>query len=183
MQAEKETSGIPTTIYYPSDFCAVFTTNSTLRSAACYFSLWLSGKLVFTNTFFSSVLRGHMDHDSASKWNHWLNCFLKKPQVCSRICVCVCVFGCGPWASGSQAASSPALLWFPATTLIMLSLSTARCSAAARPASLTGLVGNNLVISNYSFISTAAPFTQRVHLCWNFYGHFESQSADQSKRH
>lgn len=49
---KKETSGIPTTIYYPSDFCAVFTTNSTLRSAACYFSLWLSGRLVFTNTFF-----------------------------------------------------------------------------------------------------------------------------------
>lgn len=66
---KKETSAIPTTIYYPSDFCAVFTTNATLHLAACYFSLWLSGKLEFTNTF-SSVLRGHMNHDSASKWNH-----------------------------------------------------------------------------------------------------------------
>lgn len=63
---KKETSTIPTTIYYPSDFCAVFTTNATLHLAAWYFSLWLSGKLEFTNTF-SSVLRGHMNHDSASK--------------------------------------------------------------------------------------------------------------------
>lgn len=52
---EKEKSDIPTTIYYPSDFCAVFTTNATLRSVACYFSLRLSGELVFTYTF-SSVL-------------------------------------------------------------------------------------------------------------------------------
>lgn len=90
--------------------------------------------------------------------------------MCSRICVCVCLaVGHGPLVP--RQPSSPALLWFPVTALITLSLSAARCSAAARLASLTGLVGNNLVISNYSFISSAPPFTQRVPLCWKFYGH------------
>lgn len=71
------------------------------------------------------------------------------------------VFGRGPQAFSSQAASAPALLWFLATALIMLCLSTAPCRAAALLASLTGLVGNNLVISNYSSISTGALLTQR----------------------
>lgn len=84
----------------------------------------------------------------------------------------MCVFGCGPWASGSQAASAPALLWFPATALIILSLSTARCTAElALLHSLTRLVGNNRVISNYSSIAIGATFTQRHPLFQNMYGH------------
>lgn len=53
---KKETSGVPTTIYYPT----VFATNATLRLAACYFSLWLSWRLVFTNTFFLCAQRTHL---------------------------------------------------------------------------------------------------------------------------
>lgn len=73
---KKETSGIATTIYYPSDFFFFVLCSQQMPHYARTHVIFLcgcQGSLCLPIPFFSPrppTLRGRMHHDSASKWNH-----------------------------------------------------------------------------------------------------------------
>lgn len=80
------------------------------------------------------------------------------------MCVCAWLWATGLWFPGSLFPGSVVVACHH-THYAQPQHSTVQRCGSPRLASLTGLVGNNLVISNYSFISTAGPRSHKGSLC------------------